>query len=98
MEGRKLAHDGKSRWSWRSLWAGLGRAGFCALIAAYLVSEGRVESGLENTAHTLLGVEVPLQDEKGKQGRSSLPTGWTEADLATAGGRRTAAILNSIRY
>ncbi|HHT48163.1 MAG TPA: DNA polymerase I [Firmicutes bacterium] len=95
-ETKKLAHDGKTQMVLADLY-GLALDGlvFDTLIAAYLVSGGRWNLSLENTAHTLLGVEVPvLQDEKGKKREIfALPTGWTEADLATAGGRRTAAIL-----
>lgn len=91
----KLAFDGKTQMvladHYGSTWEGLA---FDALIAAYLVSGGRWQLTLENTAQTLLGLELPLlQDAKGKKRTIlGLPTDWPEADLAAAGVRRTAAL------
>ncbi|NLY91190.1 MAG: DNA polymerase I [Firmicutes bacterium] len=93
---KKLAHDGKTQMLladfYGASWDGLV---FDTLLAAYLVSGGRWNLSLENTAHTLLGLELPvLQDEKGKPREVfALPGSLPEADLAAAGGRRTAAIL-----
>lgn len=92
----KLADDGKTQMVLADHYGftceGLA---FDTLIAAYLVSGGRWRLTLENTAQTLLGIELPpLQDAKGKKREIfALPTDWTEADLATAGVRRTAALL-----
>lgn len=95
-EAQKLAFDGKTQMvladHYGYAWDGLA---FDALIAAYLVSGGRWQLTLENTAQTLLGVELPpLQDAKGKKREIlNLPTDWAEDALAGAGTSRTAALL-----
>lgn len=93
---KKLAHDAKTQMLladyYGASWEGLA---FDTLLAAYLVSGGQWNLSLENTAHTLLGLELPApRDEKGKPREVfALPAALPEAELATAGGRRTAAIL-----
>lgn len=95
-EARKLAHDGKTQMvladHYGMTWDGLE---FDTLIAAYLVSGGRWKLTLENTALTLLGLELPpLTDERGKQREIySLPPDWTEEVLAAEGARRSAAVF-----
>ncbi|NLM37837.1 MAG: DNA polymerase I [Firmicutes bacterium] len=95
-EAPKMAFDGKTQMvladHYGYAWEGLA---FDALIAAYLVSGGRWQLTLENTAQTLLGIELPpLQDAKGKQLTIfNLPADWVEETLAGAGVSRTAALL-----
>lgn len=93
---RKLAHDGKTQMVLAHHYGVvLDGLEFDTLIAAYLVSGGRWKLTLENTALTLLGLELPpLTDEKGKKREIyALPSDWTTEVLATEGTRRSAAVL-----